>query len=126
MNQRKTLLLAGASGCVAVMLGAFGAHGLKEMLTTTGRIDTYELAVQYQFYHTMASLLAGILMGQFDSRFLRYSSLCFFIGILFFSGSLYLFAFTGKMIGVITPIGGVFFILGWIFLIVGIYKNKAR
>jgi uncharacterized membrane protein YgdD (TMEM256/DUF423 family) len=96
------------------------------MLTATGRIDTYQLAVQYHFYHTLALLMTGLIMGQFESVLLRYASICFSVGILFFSGSLYVFGFTGKMIGVITPIGGLFFILGWILLIGGIYKNKAR
>ena len=124
MNQRNTLLLGGTFGCAAVALGAFGAHALKEILSATGRIDTYELAVKYQFYHALALLLTGVLMGQFGSKFLRHSGLSFCLGILFFSGSLYVLSFTGqKMLGAVTPIGGLFFILGWIFLILGVYKK---
>jgi uncharacterized membrane protein YgdD (TMEM256/DUF423 family) len=106
------------------MLGAFAAHALKEMLVATGRIDTYELAVKYQFYHSLALLLVGLLMGQFGSKFLRYSALSFSIGILFFSGSLYVLSLTGKTIlGAVTPIGGLFFILGWTLLVLGVYKK---
>jgi len=124
MNQRNTLLIGGVFGCTAVMLGAFAAHALKDMLVATGRIDTYELAVKYQFYHSLALLLVGLLMGQFGSKILRYSALSFSIGILFFSGSLYVLSLTGKTIlGAVTPIGGLFFILGWILLVLGVYKK---
>jgi uncharacterized membrane protein YgdD (TMEM256/DUF423 family) len=124
MNQRNTLLIGGIFGCTAVMLGAFAAHALKEMLVATGRIDTYELAVKYQFYHSLALLLVGLLMGHFGSKFLRHSALSFAIGILFFSGSLYVLSLTGKTImGAVTPIGGLFFILGWILLVLGVYKK---
>jgi uncharacterized membrane protein YgdD (TMEM256/DUF423 family) len=124
MNQRNTLLWGAAFGCVAVLVGAFGAHALKETLSATGRIDTYELAVKYQFYHALALLLTGLLMGQSGSRFLRYSSISFLLGILFFSGSLYILSLTGqKILGAITPIGGLAFILGWGFLIIGVTKK---
>lgn len=106
------------------MVGAFGAHALKETLSATGRIDTYELAVKYQFYHALALLLAGLLMGQFESKFLRYSAVSFSMGIVFFSGSLYLLSITGEtMLGAVTPIGGLFFIAGWMFLLLGVYKK---
>lgn len=124
MNQRNTLLLGGIFGCTAVAVGAFGAHALKEILSATGRIDTYELAVKYQFYHALALLLVGLLMGQFASKFLRYSAMSFSLGIIFFSGSLYVLSLTGqRILGAITPVGGLFFILGWILLLPGIYKK---
>ena len=124
MNQRSTLLFGGFFGCTAVMLGAFAAHALKETLSATGRIDTYELAVKYQFYHALALLLVGLLMDQFGSKFLRHSALSFSLGILFFSGSLYVLSLTGqKILGAVTPIGGLFFILGWILLVLGVYKK---
>lgn len=126
MNQRKTLLIGGVFGCAAVAIGAFGAHALKELLAATGRIDTYELAVKYQFYHALALLLAGLLMGQIDSRFLRYSAMSFTLGIFLFSGSLYVLSLTGeRTFGAITPIGGLFFIGGWVFLVLSVIKNKA-
>ncbi len=124
MNQRNTLLVGGVFGCTAVVLGAFAAHALKELLVATGRIDTYELAVKYQFYHSLALLLVGLLMGQFGSKFLRHSALSFSLGIVFFSGSLYVLSLTGqKILGAVTPIGGLFFILGWILLVLGVYKK---
>ena len=124
MNQRKTILSGAIFGCVAVMVGAFGAHALKEILAATGRVDTYELAVRYQFYHSLTILLVGLLMGQFDSKFLRYSVLSFCLGIVLFSGSLYVLSLTGKTIlGAVTPFGGLLFILGWVFLMLGVHKK---
>jgi uncharacterized membrane protein YgdD (TMEM256/DUF423 family) len=124
MNQRNTILSGALFGCVAVMVGAFGAHALKEILAATGRVDTYELAVRYQFYHSLALLLVGLLMTQFGSKFLRYSGLSFCLGIILFSGSLYVLSLTGRTIlGAVTPFGGLFFILGWAFLILGVGKK---
>ena len=124
MNQRNTILSGAIFGCVAVMVGAFGAHALKELLAATGRVDTYELAVRYQFYHSLALLFVGLLMTQFGSKFLRYASLSFCVGIILFSGSLYVLSLTGKTIlGAVTPFGGLFFILGWVFLMLGVGKK---
>ena len=124
MNQRNTILAGTLFGCVAVIVGAFGAHALKEILATTRRVDTYELAVRHQFYHSLALLFVGLMMGQFSSKFLKYSGLSFLLGILLFSGSLYVLSLTGEtMLGAVTPFGGLFFILGWVFLMLGIYKK---
>ncbi len=80
-----------------------------------GREETFELAVRYQFYHALALLATGIMMSESSPQALRYSSLFFFLGIIFFSGSLYVFALQEfTMLGAITPFGGVFFILGWV------------
>jgi uncharacterized membrane protein YgdD (TMEM256/DUF423 family) len=117
MNQKQTLLSAAITGALAVAIGAFGAHALKEILEASGRIEVYKTAVQYQFYHTFALLAAGILMNQFPSKKLNYAAIFFLAGIIFFSGSLYVLCFTGiGILGAITPIGGVLFILGWVFL----------
>ena len=124
MNQRNTILSGAIFGCIAVIVGAFGAHALKETLAATGRIDTYELAVRYQFYHSLALVFVGLLMGQFSSKLLTYSGVSFCLGILFFSGSLYVLSLTGRTIlGAVTPFGGLFFILGWVFLMLGVYKK---
>ena len=124
MNQRNTLLSAAVMGCLAVIVGAFGAHALKPTLTATGRLDTYELAVRYQFYHALAMLAVGLLMGQFSSKKLYYAGLFFFLGIFLFSGSLFVLCFTGiGVLGAVTPLGGVLFILGWVFLFLGVYKK---
>lgn len=122
----KTILVIGAlfSG-LGVMIGAFGAHGLQKMLETTGRTATFETAVKYQMYHSLALLLIGILMVQFPQvTGLKTSGLFFLIGILIFSGSLYILCLTGvRWMGAITPIGGVFMIVGWVYLAWLLAKN---
>jgi len=124
MQKQTSLLLGAISGGLAVAIGAFGAHALKPLLMETGREATFELAVRYQFYHALALLATGILTSETNRKTLHYSSLCFMLGIIFFSGSLYVLCFTGiKMLGAITPFGGVFFILGWVLLGAGVYKK---
>ena len=125
MNIRTTLLWGAAMGGLAVTIGAFGAHALKPLLEASGRAETFELAVRYQFYHALALLVTGAIMNQVESKLLRYCGLFFALGIVFFSGSLYVLCFSGLgILGAITPIGGVFFILGWIFLFLGVYKKQ--
>ena len=125
--QKQSALLAGAIiGGLAVAIGAFGAHALKQFLVDAGREDTFQLAVRYQFYHALALLAAGLTMTQSSGKALRYSSLSFVLGVIIFSGSLYGLCFTGvRMLGAITPLGGIFFVLGWALLAIGVYKNKA-
>lgn len=125
MNQ-KTILLSGAiAGALAVSIGAFGAHGLKQILLENQRAETFELAVRYQFYHTFAILLAGLFMQFFDEKKLRLAAIFFLVGILIFSGSLYALSLTGvTILGAITPLGGVAFILGWLFLMMAFSKRK--
>lgn len=111
-------------GGLAVAIGAFGAHALKPFLLASERVDTFELAVRYQFYHALALLATGLAMDQTESKLLKYGALFFLLGILFFSGSLYALCFTGlKAMGAVTPFGGLFFIAGWIFLFLGVYKK---
>ncbi|SKC86561.1 DUF423 domain-containing protein [Ohtaekwangia koreensis] len=125
MNQRNTLLAASVLGALAVTIGAFGAHALKPSLVAAGKFEVYELATRYQFYHTLALLAIGILQQFIPGKKLEYASLFMLIGTVFFSGSLYLLCFvTLGGIGIITPIGGVFLILGWLFLLLGIAAKK--
>ena len=124
MQKHTSLLLGAIAGGLAVGIGAFGAHALKPFLMETGREATFELAVRYQFYHALALVATGILTSETSRKALHYSGICFILGIIFFSGSLYVLCFTGiKMLGAVTPFGGVFFILGWILLGVGVYKK---
>ena len=117
-NVLKTAALLGAA---TVGLGAFGAHGLKDFLVANGRLDTFDTAVTYQFYHTLALLAIGILFDKYNSKWLRYSAVSIIIGIIIFSGSLYVLCFTGiTVLGAITPFGGVALILGWLFLFMSI------
>ncbi|MEJ7644487.1 MAG: DUF423 domain-containing protein [Chryseolinea sp.] len=126
MNQRTTLLWGAALGAVTVIIGAFGAHALSSVLTAHGRIETYDLAVRYQFYHTLALVLTGTLMNQYPSKRLHYASLLFLLGIAFFSGSLYVLCLTGvQALGAVTPIGGVLFIAGWMLLFAGVLEKRA-
>jgi len=121
----KTLLLAGSiAGLLAVILGAFGAHGL-EKIVDAKTLNTYQTGVEYQFYHSFALIAAGILAHLWtNTRLFRTAGILFLIGIIIFSGSLYLYTFTGiKAFGMITPIGGLSFIAGWLLLIVGIAKT---
>ncbi len=120
----KYILLAGAIlGLLGVATGAFGAHALKAMLTASGRVDTFELAVRYQFYHAFALLITGLLHHHFPMRSFRLAAYAFLLGTILFSGSLYTLCFTGiSAVAMITPFGGVLLLLGWGFLIAGVYN----
>ena len=122
--QKIILLIASVSGAVSVMLGAFGAHAFKATLEASGRLETYETAVKYQFYHTIALLLIGVLMTRLESRSLDYAAIAMIVGIIIFSGSLYILCMTGiKWLGAITPIGGVGMIVGWVLLFLAVYRG---
>lgn len=124
MNARTTIMLGCLFGLLGVAIGAFGAHALKPMLFESGRVETFELAVRYQFYHAFALLATGLLMNQLPIRFLKFASLFFTVGIIFFSGSLYLLCFSGiGVLGAITPIGGVLLISGWVCLLISTAKK---
>ncbi len=124
MTQRTTLVTAVITAGLAVVLGAFGAHALKARLTVTGYATIYEMAVRYQIYHAFAMLFNGLLMQVFPSKRLRVASWFFFGGIILFSGSLYALALSGTpMLGAITPVGGIGFILGWLLMLLGILKR---
>ncbi len=111
------IALAAVSGLLAVALGAFGAHALKTRLDETA-LSVYQTAVQYHFYHSFALLAVGLLcLWQPQSRLLLSSGAAFVVGLLMFCGSLYLLSFTGiRWLGAITPVGGLFFMAGWVLL----------
>ena len=114
----KFWLISGAiSGFLSVGLGAFGAHSLKNILDEYGK-SIYEKAVLYQMFHTLALFLVGILYHLFKETHFFLAGWGFLIGIVLFSGSLYVLAITNmKWLGVITPFGGVAFLFGWFWLI---------
>lgn len=127
LSQKQTLLVAAVSGMLAVSLGAFGAHALKNLLSASGRLDTYELAVRYHFYHTFALLAVGILMDKYSASRLGLSALLFLIGLILFSGSLYALCLLNlSKIAIITPFGGVFLIAGWTTLFISILQNSKK
>jgi len=117
-------------GLLSVAFGAFAAHALKELLSEYA-VNIFETGVRYQFYHVFALLAAGILYKEFPNKFIRWSGIFFIIGIILFSGSLYFLTYVKgtvmpgyKWLGPITPIGGLSFILGWIFLFAGCFKKS--
>ncbi len=105
-------------GLSAVVLGAFSAHFLKKHLSSE-HLAVFQTGVQYQFYHAFLLLIIALLLKHSSSAWLNYSAISASLGILCFSGSLYALALTGiKWFGPITPIGGLLFILAWLFLII--------
>jgi uncharacterized membrane protein YgdD (TMEM256/DUF423 family) len=108
------ITLASLSGMLAVVLGAFGAHALRSKLDAYS-LGVWETAVQYHFYHSLAMLAVGIIaLSQPQTAMLKASGWLFLLGIVVFSGSLYLLAISGvRWLGAITPLGGLAFIAGW-------------
>ena len=114
----KNLIITSVLGALAIVLGAFGAHALKESLSAT-ELLSFETAVRYQMYHVIVLLFVNTYNG-FSISQKNKISLSFFLGILFFSGSIYainLTSITAKSIWFVTPLGGLFFIIGWILMI---------
>jgi uncharacterized membrane protein YgdD (TMEM256/DUF423 family) len=98
----------------------------KILLLQNGRVDTFETAVKYQGLHALALVLLGIVSEKLNSSLIRYAAISMVIGILIFSGSLYILSITNiGFLGAITPIGGLGLIAGWILLIIGIYKPST-
>jgi len=129
-RMNRFLAIGALFGLLAVIIGAFGAHGLENNLSEHA-LSRYHTGVQYQFYHVIPLLVLGIISSQLNSssantpRLITLSGISFIVGIFLFSGSLYLYALTGiTKFGMVTPIGGLAFILGWVFLI--IYAVKAK
>lgn len=115
---------------LAVALGAFGAHGLKK-IDSEDVVQAFQTGVQYQMYHSLALILTGILVEKFPSKLTLHACRFFITGIILFSGSLYLLtAFKAfgiehlNFVGIITPLGGIFFIIGWGYLFFSCLKNK--
>jgi uncharacterized membrane protein YgdD (TMEM256/DUF423 family) len=128
MNKR-IILTAAVFGMLAVILGAFGAHGLKDKVSV-GALSIWSKGVEYQFYHTFALLFLSTFV-RFKNKLVNLAYFCFTLGILFFSGSLYLLATLeithfnfAHIIGPITPFGGLLFILGWIFLFLATLRHR--
>jgi uncharacterized membrane protein YgdD (TMEM256/DUF423 family) len=112
-----------------VALGAFAAHGLKQVLPAEA-VAIFETGVRYQFYHAFALLAVGILYEKYPGALLQWAGNCFQLGIILFSGSLYALtalkaseAVGVAKIGLITPFGGLFFIAGWILMVIAFIKK---
>ena len=120
------LLCAAISGLLSVVIGAFGAHGLKGKITSE-LLAAYQTGVHYQMFHTVALLLLALLILRLNtsSLFLNATGLLWLIGIILFSGSLYYLALGGpSWLGPITPLGGLLLILGWLSFTIGIAKSS--
>jgi len=123
MMHKVFLSIGSLCAALAVALGAFGAHALKGRLAPE-LLAVYHTAVQYHFYHAFGLVLVGLALGHWpESGWVRASGWSLLAGILLFSGSLYLLAFTGqRWLGAVTPVGGLAFMAGWVLLAVGAYK----
>ena len=125
-------LSAGAIlGALAVALGAFGAHGLENLTDDARTLHGFSTGVEYQMYHALALIAIGIIYDKIPNRWLGWAGACFILGIILFSGSLYLLTFlkiqnstATKIVGPVTPLGGIFFIAGWMFLLAGVIKKN--
>lgn len=120
---KSIIVWAAALLAIAVGVGAFGAHALKDTLSEE-YLKVYQTGVQYHFYHALGMLLIGVLAVSYPSKLLKLAAIFLALGILLFSGSLYALAITGvKTLGIITPFGGVSFIAGWLLLIWAMVKK---
>ena len=122
--QKLFLVLGSLMGALSVTIGAFGAHALKKLLTDNGRMDIFETAVKYQFYHAFALLITGLLLFKIQHKFVDYAGIAFIAGTVIFSGSLYILCITNvKGWGAVTPIGGLCMIAGWVLLAISLMKS---
>ena len=133
MSKRNNLLiLCALSGMLAVVIGAFGAHGLEDKITATS-LASYKTGVAYQFYHTFAAMITIILFQQSTISRPFLPTIFFLVGNILFSGSIYILttrAITGvenmQWIGPLTPIGGVCYMIGWGLIIYNLIKQKNK
>lgn len=120
----KYIVWGSINAFLAVLLGAFGAHGLKELLSET-MLKTYETGVHYHLIHALGLILIGILADKLPSSAkIKWSARMLLTGIVLFSGSLYVLSISGvKILGAITPFGGVAFLTGWLLLTTAAWKK---
>mgnify|MGYP000900534638 CR=1 FL=1 len=126
MLSPKIILVSGSVlGFLSVALGAFGAHALKDFLISNQRLATYETAVQYQMYHSLALVATGILGQLFPKSDFGWVGLLFLGGIFVFSGSLFILCATGiRWLGAITPLGGISFLAAWLWLAIKVWAAR--
>jgi len=117
------LMTASILLALAVAIGAFGVHGLKSHISVE-MMQIYKTGVEYHFYHALGLLFIGVLSVSYPSGLLNWSAIMLAVGIILFSGSLYVLAITGiNWLGVITPFGGLCFIAGWVLLFITVWKK---
>lgn len=117
------LMTASILLALAIAIGAFGAHGLKAHLSNE-MLQTYKTGVDYHFYHALGLLSIGVLSISYPSSLLNWSAILLSVGIILFSGSLYVLSIIGiKWLGAITRLGGLSFIAGWVLLFIAVWKK---
>lgn len=122
-TQRTTLMIAGLLGLLGVAAGAFGAHGLESRISAE-QLEWWQTAARYQQIHALALLLVGWGAGPW-TKWRSGSALCFFIGVVVFSGTLYAMALGGpRILGAVTPIGGLALISGWGLIIAHAFNDR--
>jgi uncharacterized membrane protein YgdD (TMEM256/DUF423 family) len=132
MNTKRVFVIAALLSLTAVILGAFGAHSLREVLPTE-RLESFETGVRYQFYHSFALFLTGLFFHHFPGGKLKLASWFFLLGVILFSGSIYLLSCRDLLgiaswswLGPITPIGGLSFMIGWGLLSLHFFSFKKQ
>jgi uncharacterized membrane protein YgdD (TMEM256/DUF423 family) len=125
----KTIFLAAGTigGATGVIIGAFAAHGLRSVLSEEN-LRIFHTAVEYQFYHSFALIICGIFTEKNKSKYPIAAGYLFLSGIILFSGSLYVLAINSSLgaAGMITPLGGLSFIAGWVLLTVSFFRSGYR
>lgn len=123
---KETILKTGIIfSLLTVIIGAFGAHGLSDILTENDRLDTFKTGVLYQLFHSIALIISGVLFDKYSVSNIKKAAILFSLGIIVFSGSLYILSITNiGIFGAITPIGGILFIVGWLYLFLSIKKQS--
>lgn len=122
---RQIIIIGCIFGALGVVLGAFGAHALRDVLGDRG-ITTWKTAQNYHLIHSIMIVIVGMIYDKYPVQAIRWSAILLIIGILFFSGSLYLLSIFPEWswLGPVTPIGGLCFILGWLATALGIFSSK--
>ena len=122
----KWIAIGAVNGLLAVAAGAFGAHGLKDHLSPSD-LNTFEIAARYHMYHSLAMLAVGWVSSRRGGRAVTGAGVCMLIGVVLFSGSLYgLSMLAWRGLALVTPIGGLFFMIGWLLLAIAAGRGQGR
>jgi len=128
LKSHRTIQIGIFFGLTAIILGAFGAHALKESLPQNS-LESFQTGIRYQMYHAFLLLLLGFFKNRFKERYFNIASYSCIIGVVFFSGSIYLLStkaiteLSVSFLGPVTPIGGALLIVSWICLLIGLRRN---
>jgi len=124
-TSRTFIIIGSIAGFLSVALGAFGAHGLKQLLSSE-LMAIYQTAVSYQIYHSLALILIALIFQHQQNKYIKAAGWIMLAGMLVFSGSLYLLTLTDtRWLGAITPIGGTLLLISWLLLGLGVFKKSS-